>query len=91
MPMHGSHEMRVEVVVEIDGHRFSFEERARRVTGARYHGATPPRGFGPNDTLEASFRGTADTLVARAHRRVNETLRRLYPVAGDGARDADAG
>lgn len=77
MPMNEHLPVKVVLIVEVDGHVLTFDENGK-ATGARYRGADPnPHGFVP---LEDAVRGTVDTCAARAVRRANELVGRMFPV-----------
>lgn len=89
MPMRECLPVTVTLLVEVDGHRLTFEETGD-ATGPRWHGEDPhvsAYSTKPGDTLEANIRGTVDTCTARAARRAETFLRRAYPVHGDTAEE----
>lgn len=81
MPLRESVPVTVTLIVEVDGHRLTFEETGR-ASGARYHGAATTREY-LNEVLEQNVRGTVDTCAARVQKRAEQLVARMYPVAAD--------
>lgn len=83
MPLHESLSAKVTLTIEVDGHRLTFEEDVRRITGARYHGARPQFDAATAEILESEIRRQIGLAIAQTEERARELLRRIYPVYAD--------
>lgn len=86
MPKRENMSAKVTLIIEVDGHRLTFEEDIRQIAGARYHGVDPDPanlGFTTKDTLEHDLRRRVAAAIRVQAGRCEEFLRRAYPIHTD--------
>jgi hypothetical protein len=79
MPNHEYVTVAAQLIIEVDGHTFRFEQTVS-TAGGRYHGDMPPEAFA-NSVLEAGICEAGRLAVSRIGQRADVALGRLYPVS----------
>jgi hypothetical protein len=79
MPMREHLNIRVELVIHVDGHRLTFEHTSS-TSGARYHGEPPPEHY-TDSVLEAGVRAATTWSVGRVTAAAENAVDQLYPIA----------